>query len=638
MAEETETAHIASRNATFTAADQHTTGAQEHYRLNIWGEGYFGINEQGHAVANCNGHALDIHDLVQRFRRDGHGLPVLMRFMDILSSRIDTLYQAFEEAMRNANYPGHYTLVYPIKVNQQHGVVSRIAHHPMRVGLEAGSKPELLCVLALANRQSTIICNGYKDLEYIRLALIGSQFGLRTYIVIEKLSEIQRIVDCVQDMGISPLLGIRVRLSAVASSNWQNTGGEKSKFGLHSSQVLYAIRCLREHGLLQNLKLLHFHIGSQVGDIRDFGKALKEGARYYQELRALQVPIETVDIGGGLGVDYEGTGTANPCSINYTIQTYADRVISAFRTVCEESGSCPDIITESGRAITAHHALLVSNVVEVDSILERHPAPSRRTSEARPVQQLIRLQDSLARGDALAIYRDAEYYYQQVLEGFSDGLLSLAERAEAEFRYYNLCQRLHLQLCDTALRDTALRDRLEYKLAHRYICNFSLFQSMPDSWAIDQIFPVMPIHRLHESPMYNATIQDLSCDSDGRINYYVRSDGIAGCLPLPEPQGQELLIGMFLLGAYQEVLGDIHNLFGDASAVNIAVCDDGTPVLEAFHAGDLARDLLNQVGTDPHELHDIYNKQLAEAGISDRLRQQYLDELLNRLAGSTYLE
>ncbi|MBI4005309.1 MAG: biosynthetic arginine decarboxylase, partial [Gammaproteobacteria bacterium] len=531
------------------------------YQIPAWSEGYFDINESGHLTARpCNeeNKTIDLYQLATTLREKRQALPVLLRFTDILQHRVDSLCRAFDQTMDQHKYHASYTAVYPIKANQQRRVVEDIIRHGgSRVGLEAGSKPELLTIIALSQPGNTVICNGYKDQEYIRLALIGQQLGLRVYIVTEKISELGLIIKVAKEMGIKPRLGIRVRLASVAAGNWQNTGGEKSKFGLHSVQVIRAIEELREENLLDCLELLHFHVGSQVSNIQHFQWALQEGACFYAELRAMGAPVTTVDVGGGLGIDYEGTQSRNFCSMNYTVQSYAETVIHAFAGICHQHNlPQPAIITESGRAMTAHHAMLITNVIGVEQAPGLQNPDPAQPDEPQVVKDLWNILQSINSERAIQHFSGASYHYDESKEMFARGFLELRHRARVEDIYFSICRRIQTFLTGD---HQDIMNEINEKLADKYFCNFSIFQSMPDSWAINQIFPIVPLHRLDERPTQRAMIQDLTCDSDGIVKLYVDGEGITTSLPVHIPEKNEsYLIGIFLLGAYQEILGDMH--------------------------------------------------------------------------------
>ena len=614
------------------------------YHIPAWTGGYFDIGDNGHLQVlpyGKQGTAIDLYQLAGEITASGLPLPVLVRFPDILSHRIDTICGAFNEAIKQHDYPGGYTLVYPIKVNQQRRVVEQIiAHGRQRIGLEAGSKPELLCLLALAESGSTIICNGYKDREYIQLALIGQQMGLNVHIVIEKLSELELVVECSREMNIRPVLGMRLRLASVGTGKWQNSGGEKSKFGLAAGQVLHACQRLQQADMADCLQLLHFHIGSQVTDIQQIQRAIREGARYYAELREHGAPIATVDVGGGLGVDYEGTGSRNACSMNYTINAYADAVVRALAEIVNERDlPAPDIITESGRALTAHHALLITNVIDVD------PAPGSSRpdipSDDQPLvlHDLWRILSTLEERTVLLSYYAALNDLDRAREMFTYGVISLNDRAHAEAIFYAIARqtRQWLRYDDSAQREVL--DELNERLADKYFCNFSLFQSLPDSWAIEQIFPIVPLHRLQEWPSRRALIEDLTCDSDGRVDMYVDGEGIETSLPLHKPDPDEpYLLGVFLLGAYQEILGDIHNLFGDTGSINIELDTDNGYRLTGAHRGDTVTDLLRYVQMDIGNLQQTFTRRINDSGLDAARREQYLTYLMQGLDGYSYLE
>lgn len=612
------------------------------YAINRWGEGYFGINPQGNLTVHPDRQGpleIDLYRLAQEVREADLSLPVLVRFTDILRDRVRQLRAAFAQASTDLEYGGAYTAVYPIKVNQQRSVVEEILiGGEDQVGLEAGSKPELMAVLAMA-RGETIICNGYKDREYIRLALMGNRLGHRVYIVIEKPSELEMVMRESAELGIEPLLGVRVRIAAAAVGKWQDSGGEKAKFGLSASQVLAMVERLKQAGKLEWLQLLHSHLGSQVPNIRDIRRGMAEVARYYASLRTIGVPIKIVDVGGGLGVDYEGTGTRHFCSINYSLEGYTRAVVHTLKTVCAERGLPePDIITEAGRAMTAHHAMLITNVIEHESA----PGSSLQGPDPEDPPELESLYRELERaeqGSPLEIYQEAIHALNDVRAAFERGELDLAQRAKAEQIFFAVCRRLHPRLQSSARSHRELLDELNVKLADKVFCNFSLFQSLPDVWAIDQIFPVVPLQRLNEAPNCRALIQDLTCDSDGRIEYYVDQEGVESTLPMHKTQpGEDYLLGIFMLGAYQEVLGDMHNLFGDTDAVNLELDGKGGYRLTQQESGDSIEELLNYVHFDTEAMLESYRRKLEGSGLSAVQADQFYMELKAGLQGYTYLE
>ncbi len=510
--------------------------SQTLYNIKHWSEGYFNINKEGELVVSPSQDdtTLSLYKLAQDLKSQGLSFPILLRFPEILQQRVNNLHNAFNTAMQQKNYQAKYTAVYPIKVNQQHDVVEAILKTG-QAGLEAGSKPELMAVLALSPKDGIVICNGYKDAEYIRLALIGQQMGMTVYLVIEKISELKLIIKEAKSLGVIPRLGVRVKLASIAKGKWQDSGGEKSKFGLNSAQILEIITELTEAGFINSLQLLHFHLGSQIPNIRDIQKGLYEAARYYAELQTLGVPIHTIDVGGGLGVDYEGMHSRRSCSINYTLQEYANNVIYEFNETCKTYNlPQPNIITESGRAITAHHAVLITNITDSETIPDTIQAASDNDPEI--IQDLWQQLKSVNQHSALEVYHNAEYWLNEVHSMFAYGVINLKQRAHAEQLYYAICKRIHALLKDNAhariYRDVF--DQLNEKLADKYFVNFSLFRSAPDAWAIDQLFPIVPLHRLDKCPEKRARLQDLTCDSDGQFKNYVTSEGIDSSLPVHE--------------------------------------------------------------------------------------------------------
>jgi arginine decarboxylase len=616
------------------------------YNIEHWSGGYFDINPKGEVtVSPIPGQpALNLYELAQNFSANGLSLPVLVRFPNILHHRVDSLCEAFATAMEQEDYHANYTAVYPIKVNQQHHVVKEILSAGNgRVGLEAGSKSELMAVLALAPLDGGIvICNGYKDCEYIRLALIGQQIGLRPYLVIEKASEINLIIEESRNFNVVPRLGVRVRLASIGKGKWQNTGGEKGKFGLSAAQVLEVVTRIKEADLIESLQLMHFHVGSQVANIRDIQKALREAGRYYAELRALGVPIQTIDIGGGLGIDYDGTHSRSACSINYSIQEYANNVLHEFWDICNALDlPQPNIITESGRAMTAHHAVLITNVIDIEPFPGAVQPEPATADDPTIIQDLWYGLSNLTQRSAIEAYHDAIYWLSEAYAMFTHGVLNLSQRARAEQLYYAICWQVRT-LLQTHARSRAYREvlqELNQKLVDKYFGNFSLFQSVPDAWAIDQLFPIIPLHRLNECPDRRATLQDLTCDSDGQFKNYVNSEGVNTHLPLVMPNPDEpYLLGIFLVGAYQEILGDMHNLFGDTYSVNVHINPEGSYELVAPLEGDTVQSMLNYVNFETGFLRKTYRKRLQAAPLTTEQRLSYLRELDSGLVGYTYLE
>src|SRR5688500_12251015 len=560
--------------------------ARELYNIDGWGAGYFDINERGHVVVRPDrdspDRGLDLFDLARDLEEQGVALPVLLRFSEILRSRIESLSERFEHAIKEFEYQGGYTSVYPIKVNQQRHVVEEIVEFGKAhgVGLECGSKPELQAVLALSeSTDHLIVCNGYKDEEFMRLALMGQKLGHAVFIVIEQLSEVDVLLQVAKEMDIVPTAGIRIKLASAGSGRWAQSGGERSKFGLNSAQLVRAVDKLREAGMLDVLKLIHFHLGSQITDIRYIKSGLQEITRFYAELRAMGVDITHVDVGGGLGVDYDGTSSTSNASVNYSLQEYANDVIYTIAEACRELDlPMPHVISESGRALTAHHALLLLKVIDVET-QQVDETPEIGEDDHQILHEMADDLRSLSRRTLPArrireIYHDATYAKERAQALFQSGVLTLSARAVAE--------QIHFAIL-TALSRASEQNRDEYQdiiaeldasLVERYFCNFSLFQSLPDSWAIDQLFPIMPIHRLDEEPDRRGTLQDVTCDSDGKIDRFVGDKNGRPSLELHAMRDNEdYILGIFLTGAYQEILGDLHNLFGDTNAVHIKITD-----------------------------------------------------------------
>ena len=626
-------------------SDWNLREAKQVYSIQHWGLGYVDINEQGRLLVRPDRDpqrpGVDLYRLAMDLQQQGVSLPVLLRFKGILRDRVDGQIAAFARASQALDYQGRFNAVYPIKVNQQRSVVEEIlSHGGKRVGLEAGSKPELMAVLALADADGgLIICNGYKDREYIRMALIGERLGHRVYLVIEKPSELDIVLQESARMGVKPRIGIRLRLASLGKGKWQNTGGEKAKFGLSAAQVLDMVAQLREQNCLDLLQLMHFHMGSQIANIRDMQNGLLEAAYFFAELRQQGASLDVVDVGGGLGVDYDGTRSRGEFSINYTLDEYAMNVVRTFKNVCARHDlSHPDLVTESGRGLSAHHAVLIMNVIGVESVPASLPSPPE-SDDPRIIHDMW----SLAHGEdacsALEMYHDAAHWLAEAQLMFTHGDMSLVQRAKIERIYHSVCHRVHGMLRhDTRIHREVL-DELNEKLADKFFCNFSVFQSAPDVWGIKQVFPVVPLHRLDERPTRRAILQDLTCDSDGRIDSYVDNMGIESTLPVhPFTQAEGYYLGIFLVGAYQEILGDMHNLFGDTNSVDIEVDADGQYQLSGIEYGDQISDMLRYVHFDPAEIQAVYRRKMASANIEPGQRDQYLEELQAGLDGYTYLE
>lgn len=625
-----------------------TNRSRELYNIPVWSSGYFDINESGHLIARPtrqpSGADIDMVEMSERIRQLGLSFPVLVRFGGILRDRVDTLCSAFNDAKATCDYQGNYTAVYPIKVNQNLSVLRQIIDHGgTRVGLEAGSKPELLAVLALSGGpNAVVVCNGYKDREYIRLALIGRALGMHVYIVIEKQSELELVINESRALGIKPLIGMRVRLSTIGKGKWQNTGGEKSKFGLSAAQSLDALTHLREADMLDCLQLLHCHLGSQIANVRDIQGGMRECARYYAELRRLGANLRVVDVGGGLGIDYEGTRSRSFCSVNYSVGEYAKTVVQALWEVCEENKlSHPDIVTESGRAMTAHHAVLIANVIDHESIPEYPDVTQTEADEPLIIQEFRHGYESLLRegGSPIEVYHDATYRLGEVQSMYNHGALTLEQRAKAEQLYFAVCQNVRRTLLPDVRAHRDILDELKDKLADKYFCNFSVFQSLPDVWAIDQIFPIVPLERLHEQPTRRGIVEDITCDSDGRIDYYVDREGIETALQLHDLRpNTDYLLGIFLVGAYQEILGDMHNLFGDTNSVNVELDSNGSYRLVSPRHGDTVNAVLRHVQYDPSDLLHAFRQKIEASRLPRERAEIFQNELIAGMEGYTYLE
>ena len=613
------------------------------YGIRHWGAGYFSINDAGRIEVRPNGpdsQPIDLYQQVDELRQSGLSLPLLVRFPDILQDRVRRLTGAFDASIERLEYQNRYTALYPIKVNQQEAVIENIiATQNVSIGLEAGSKPELLAVLALAPKGGTIVCNGYKDREFIRLALMGQKLGHNVFIVIEKESEVALVIEEAADLKVAPQIGLRVRLSSLASSKWADTGGEKSKFGLSAAQILSVVERFRSAGLDQGIRLLHFHMGSQIANIADYRKGFREAIRYYGELRAMGLPVDHIDVGGGLGVDYDGTHSRNASSINYDMQDYADAVVDMLKEFCDRQEiPHPHIFSESGRAMTAHHAVLLVQVTDVERHNDKVPEIDASVEQPEVLQVLIELLEDSDPEMVAETYWRATHYIEEVAAQYSAGKLSLAQKALAEQCYFAICRRLHNQLKARQRSHRAVLDELNDKLADKYICNFSVFQSLPDTWAIGQILPILPLSRLDEEPLRRAVLQDLTCDSDGKIRQYVDEQSIETSLPVHEiREGEDYVLGIFLVGAYQEILGDMHNLFGDTDSVNIYQGADGSVVHAGIETHDTIEDMLRYVHLSPEELMTHYRDKVASAKISARERTQFLDALRLGLTRSSYL-
>jgi arginine decarboxylase len=615
--------------------------ARKTYSIPHWADGYFDVDAQGRIEvrpAGPGGPVAALPEVVDAAMKSGAKLPLLVRFPDILGHRLRKLQSAFAQAQQDWGYGGGYTAVYPIKVNQHAGVAGTLAsHHGEGFGLEAGSKPELMAVLALSRPGGLIVCNGYKDREYIRLALIGRKLGLQTYIVIEKPTELRLVLEEAQALGVQPGLGVRMRLASLGAGKWQNSGGDKAKFGLDPRQLLDLWKRLRDAGLGDCLQLLHFHMGSQISNVRDIANGMREATRYFVELSRLGANIRYMDVGGGLGVDYEGTRSRSYNSVNYNIGHYASSIVQPLAEACAQNGLAPPrIVTECGRAMTAHHAVLVANVSEVERAPEGR-VPPQNDDESHPVRQLRDLHAELPQRPAVEVFHEAAQAHSEGQALYALGQIDLVQRARIDDLFYAIAHAVKARLTYDEKSHRDLLDELNERLVDKYFVNFSVFESMPDVWAIDQVFPIAPIERLDEAPTRRGIIADLTCDSDGKIDTYVENEDLDTSLPLhPLRAGERYRIGFFLVGAYQEILGDIHNLFGDTDAVEVRVDGDACRIMQQ-RRGDTTDVMLDYVGYKLDDLRRRYRALVASAGLPGP-ESERLDEALERgLTAYTYL-
>jgi arginine decarboxylase len=620
----------------------------EVYGVKYWGNGYFSVNDAGNVQAHPagpEGARVDLKELVDEVARRGIGLPLLIRFSDVLRSRIVELNETFKRAIAEYGYKGSYKGVYPIKVNQNRFVVEEIVQYgrPYHYGLEAGSKPELLAVMAmLDDEEALIVCNGYKDEEYIETALMASKLGRTVLIVVEKFSELSLIADVARKVGVRPRIGIRVKLAAKGSGRWEASGGDRSKFGLSTREVVEAINFMRANDLLGCFELLHFHLGSQISAIRAVKNALREAGRFYVEVANMGAPLKYFDAGGGLGVDYDGSQTNFASSMNYTTQEYANDIVFSLQEICDAGGvPHPTIVTESGRAIVAHHSMLVVDVLGVGEF-DVGKAPDKVSTDAsRVVKNLFETFRDASRKNVLEAYHDALEYKEEALQLFNLGNLSLAERVVAEDIFWAVCQKI-LKIVRELREVPEELEGLERALSDTYFCNFSMFQSLPDIWAIDQLFPIMPIHRLAEEPTRRAVLADITCDSDGKIDHFIDRRDVKSVLELHPVNGHDYYLGIFLIGAYQEILGDLHNLFGNTNTVHVSLAAGGGYQIEHVVTGDTVTDVLKYVSYSREELVARVRRFAELAVRASRMSLEETRSMLRMyeegLAGYTYLE
>ena len=620
--------------------------SEELYNITGWGTSYFSINDAGHVVVTPrrDGVTVDLKELVDELQLRDVASPMLLRFPDILDNRIEKMSSCFKQAAEEYGYKAENFIIYPIKVNQMRPVVEEIISHGKKfnLGLEAGSKPELHAVIAVnTDSDSLIVCNGYKDESYIELALLAQKMGKRIFLVVEKMNELKLIAKMAKQLNVQPNIGIRIKLASSGSGKWEESGGDASKFGLTSSELLEALDFMESKGLKDCLKLIHFHIGSQVTKIRRIKTALREASQFYVQLHSMGFNVEFVDIGGGLGVDYDGTRSSNSeGSVNYSIQEYVNDSISTLVDVSDKNGiPHPNIITESGRALTAHHSVLIFEVLETATLPEWDDEEEIAPDAHELVQELYSIWDSLNQNKMLEAWHDAQQIREEALDLFSHGIVDLKTRAQIERLYWSITREIN-QIAGGLKHAPDEFRGLSKLLADKYFCNFSLFQSLPDSWAIDQIFPIMPIQRLDEKPERSATLQDITCDSDGKIANFISTRNVAHYLPVHSLKKTEpYYLAVFLVGAYQEILGDMHNLFGDTNAVHVSVNEKGYNI-EQIIDGETVAEVLDYVQYNPKKLvrtlETWVTKSVKEGKISLEEGKEFLSNYRSGLYGYTY--
>ncbi|MBV9507164.1 MAG: biosynthetic arginine decarboxylase [Acidobacteriia bacterium] len=621
--------------------------ASEFYDVASWGKGYFSVGDNGHVRVHPEkdpARAIDLKQLVDTLVLRGIDLPILIRFADILKHRLGELHTAFETAISEHHYQGGYCCVYPIKVNQQRQVVEEVLEFgkPFHFGLEAGSKPELMAVMALADNHTPIICNGFKDDEYIEMAMLAQKLGRQIIPVVEKYTELHLILKYSRRVGVRPSIGLRVKLASRGSGRWKSSGGYRSKFGLSATEAMRALQELKDLDMADCCNLLHFHLGSQITNIRQIKGAVNEAVRVYVDLARAGAGLKYLDVGGGLGIDYDGSQTDFESSVNYTLQEYANDVIYHVQNVCDEVNvPHPTIVTESGRAIAAYHSALVFNILGVAGMGEADVANELPPDAEQPLIDLQETYRSLTAKNVLESYHDAQQALDQALNLFSLGYLSLEQRCIAENLYWAISRRIQKQARELDYFPEEL-EGIDAMLSDTYFCNFSLFQSMPDSWAIKQLFPIMPIHRLEEEPTRHAVLGDITCDSDGKVDAFIDRRDVKRTLALHPFQGGDYYLGAFLVGAYQEILGDLHNLFGDTNAVHVRLGANGEVILDSVIKGDTVREVLNYVQFSSDSLVSKLRRDVEASLRESRLTYEESGSLLKfyeeGLHGYTYLE
>lgn len=620
----------------------------ELYNISGWGINYFSVNEKGNVIVTPkkDGVGVDLKELLDELQLRDISAPVLLRFPDILDNRIEKISTCFKKAAEEYGYQGQNHLIYPIKVNQMRPVVEELVSHGKKfnIGLEAGSKPELHAVIAInTDPNSLIICNGYKDESYIELALLAQKMGKRIFIVVEKLNELSLITKVAKRLKIVPNIGIRIKLASSGSGKWEESGGDGSKFGLNSSELLEALAFLEKNNMEESLRLIHFHIGSQVTKIRRIKTALREAAQFYIQLHTMGFKVEFVDIGGGLGVDYDGTRSSySESSVNYSIQEYVNDSIATMVDAANKNDiPHPNIITESGRSLTAHHSILVFEVLETATLPEWNENEDISESDHELVRELYQIWDDLSQSRMLEAWHDAQQIREEALDLFSLGMLNLKTRAQVERLYFSIAREIY-SIAGRSKHSPEELKQLAKLLPDKYFCNFSLFQSLPDSWAIDQVFPIMPLHRLDERPDKTATLQDITCDSDGKIDNFISNGNQSAYLPVhTKKKNEPYYLGVFLVGAYQEILGDLHNLFGDTNAVHISVDEDGYKI-EQMIDGETVAEVLDYAQYNAKKLvrtvETWVTSCVKQGSITVEEGKEFLSNYRSGLYGYTYLE
>jgi arginine decarboxylase len=618
----------------------------ELYNVHGWGRDFFSINDAGHVEVTPAGPGspkIDLKELVDDLRTRGLNLPVLIRFSDILKARVQQLCGSFQQAIAENDYKGSYRGVYPIKVNQQRHVVEELVDYgrPYNLGIEAGSKPELLVALALQeNPEALILCNGYKDKAYIETALLARKLGRQVIIIMDRVAELETILSASRELDIRPIIGVRARLSTKGAGKWVESTGDRSKFGLTTAEIVGTVERLRGEAMLDCLQLLHFHIGSQISAIRAVKDALQEASRIYVELHTLGANMRFLDCGGGLGVDYDGSQTNFHSSVNYTLPEYAADIVSQVAEACNAKGvPHPDIITESGRALVAHHSVLVFNVLGTNEILMGQIPESLAKDEHRVIQNLYETYESVSRKNFLEAYHDSLQLKEEAITAFNLGFLDLKARARVEELFWATCEKILKIVRDMPYVPDDL-EGLEKQLTDTYYCNFSLFQSLPDHWAVRQLFPTMPIDRLNKAPSRRAVLADLTCDSDGKMAEFIDLRDVKHFIDLHSPNGEPYFIASFLVGAYQEILGDLHNLFGDTDAVHVRLDGDDYRIDHVVE-GDSVTEVLSYVQYSKEDLVARVRRAVEDALREKRLTSAESGRLMRRyeeaLEGYTYL-